>query len=37
MEASFLSPELRQYLRNQNTTTSKQLRMAGLKLLAEPR
>jgi hypothetical protein len=37
MEASLLSSELRQHLRNRNTTTSKQLRTAGLELLAEPR
>jgi hypothetical protein len=37
MEASILSPELRQHLRNQNTTMSKQLRTAGLELLAELR
>jgi hypothetical protein len=36
-EASLLSPKLRQHLRNWNMTTSKQLRMAGLELLAEPR
>jgi hypothetical protein len=36
-EASLLSPKLRQHLRNRNTTTSKQLHMAGLELLAEPR
>jgi hypothetical protein len=34
---SLLSPKLRQHLRNQNTTTSKHLRTAGLELLAEPR
>jgi hypothetical protein len=37
MEASLLSPELRQHLRNRTMTTSKQLRTAGLELLAEPR
>jgi hypothetical protein len=36
-EASLLGPELRHHLKNRNTTTSKQLRMAGLELLAEPR
>jgi hypothetical protein len=36
-EASLLSPELRQHLRNRNTTTSKLLRTAGLELLVEPR
>jgi hypothetical protein len=36
-EASLLSPKLRHHLRNRNTTTSKQLSTAGLKLLVEPR
>jgi hypothetical protein len=36
-EASLLSPELRQHLRNWNTTTSKQLCTAGLELLAKLR
>jgi hypothetical protein len=36
-EASLLCPKLKQHLRNWNTTTSKQLRMAGLELLVEPR
>jgi hypothetical protein len=37
MEASLLRAKLRQHLRKWNTTTSKQLRTAGLKLLAEVR
>jgi hypothetical protein len=36
-EASLLSAKLRQHLRKQNTTTSKQLRTPGLELLAESR
>jgi hypothetical protein len=37
MEASLLSPKLRHHLRNRNMTMSKQLRTAGLELLAELR
>jgi hypothetical protein len=36
-EASLLSAKLRQHLRKRNSTTSKQLRTAGLELLAESR